>query len=143
MKLSTGLIAFPIEFDNGDKDFIRFNPNDPALSIRMRDFEKKVNDRIAEVSDIKLNADGTPEDVSTIEQFRQIHTIVCDELDVAFGAPVSKVAFKHCSPFAIVGDTYFILLFLEALKPEIEKSIRDAKEKAEAKLNKHIAKYKK
>ena len=42
MKLSTGKIAFPIEFDNGDKDCIYFNPNDPNLSIRLKDFQDKL-----------------------------------------------------------------------------------------------------
>jgi hypothetical protein len=36
MKLSTGKVAFPIEFDNGDKQTIYFNPNDPDLMIRMK-----------------------------------------------------------------------------------------------------------
>ena len=31
MKLSTGKVAFPIEFDNGAKETIYFNPNDPDL----------------------------------------------------------------------------------------------------------------
>ena len=42
MKLSTGKVAFPIEFDNGDKQNIYFNPSDPDLAIRMRDFEKRM-----------------------------------------------------------------------------------------------------
>jgi hypothetical protein len=142
MKLSTGKIAFPIEFDNGDKQNIYFNPNDPDLSIRMRDFEKKVNARISEIDDVKLKADGTPEDIKLIEQFRQIRDIVCEELDVAFGSPISAIVFKHCSPFAIVDGNYFILLFLEAIKPEIEKTLKKSKVEAEKKLEKHIAKYK-
>lgn len=141
MKLGTGKIAFPIEFDNGDKQNIYFNPNDPDLSIRMRDFEKRVNARIAEVDDVKLKADGTPEDLALIEQFRQIRNAVCDELDIAFGSEISATVFKHCSPFAIVDGNYFILLFLEAIKPEIEKTLKKAKAAAETKLNKHVAKY--
>ena len=40
MKLSTGKVAFPIEFDNGAKETIYFNPNDPDLFVRFSNFEK-------------------------------------------------------------------------------------------------------
>ena len=42
MKLNTGKQAFPIEFDNGDVQNIYFNPNDPDLAIRMKDFQRRV-----------------------------------------------------------------------------------------------------
>ncbi len=141
MKLSTGKVAFPIEFDNGDKQNIYFNPSDPDLSIRMKDFEKRVEERTKDFKDIKLSADGTPEDESLIENFREVRNILCDELDIAFGSKISDVVFKHCSPFAIVDGDYFILQFIEAIKPEIEKHIKKANAQAEKKMQKHIAKY--
>ena len=61
MKLSTGKVAFPIEFDNGDKDCIYFNPNDPNLSIRLTDFQDKITERLKEFDDIefvKVNTDN-------------------------------------------------------------------------------------
>ena len=143
MKLSTGKVAFPIEFDNGDKQNIYFNPSDPDLSIRMRDFEKRMNERTAELDDIKLNAEGNPEDVTLIDKMENIRNILCEELDVAFGNKISDVVFKHCSPFAIVDGEYFILQFISAVKPEIEKHVKKANAEAEKKLGKHIAKYKK
>ena len=50
MKLSTGKVAFPIEFDNGDKAVIYFNPNDPDLMIRIKNFNENVSKKIAELS---------------------------------------------------------------------------------------------
>ena len=141
MKLSTGKLAFPIEFDNGDVQNIYFNPNDPDLAIRMKDFQSKVEARTKELEDIKLKNDGTPEDASAIERFREIRNIVCEELDTAFNGDISSVVFKHCSPFAVVNGDYFIMQFIEGIKPEIEKHIRKANADVEKKMQKHIAKY--
>lgn len=143
MKLSTGKIAFPIEFDNGDKDCIYFNPNDPNLSIRLTDFQDKLTARVKELDDMRLNAEGTPEDNSVIENFRKFQNVLFEELDIAFGGEVSAVVFKHCSPFAIVGGEYFIIQFVEAIKPEIEKHIKKANTDVEKKMAKHLNKYRK
>lgn len=141
MKLSTGEIAFPIEFDNGDQQNIYFNPNDPDLAIRMKDFQGKVESRTKDLEDLRLKQDGTPEDVEAIEKFRQIRNILCEELDTAFNGDISAVVFKHCSPFAIVNGDYFIMQFLTAIKPEIEKQVKKANDAAEQKMQKHIAQY--
>lgn len=143
MKLSTGKVAFPIEFDNGDKDCIYFNPNDPNLSIRLTDFQDKITARVKELDDMRLNAEGKPEDNSVIEDFRKFQNVLFEELDIAFGGEVSAVVFKHCSPFAIVDGDYFILQFVEAIKPEIEKHIKKANADVEKKMAKHLNKYKK
>ena len=141
MKLNTGKIAFPIEFDNGDKQNIYFNPNDPNLSIRLKDFQDKVSERMRSLEDIRLNAEGKPEDAEVIEDFRKIQNILCEELDVAFGGEVSAVVFKYCSPFAVVNGDYFLMQFIEAIQPEIEKHIKKATSAVEKKMQKHIAKY--
>lgn len=143
MKLSTGKVAFPIEFDNGDKDCIYFNPNDPNLSIRLIDFQDKITARVKELEDMRLTKEGTPEDDNTIEEFRKFQNVLFEELDVAFGGEVSGVVFKHCSPFAIVDGNYFIMQFVEAIKPEIEKHIKKANANIEKKMAKHIDKYRK
>lgn len=141
MKLSTGKLAFPIEFDNGDVQNIYFNPNDPDLAIRMKDFQSKVEERTKDLEEIKLKNDGTPEDASAIERFREIRNIVCEELDTAFNGDISAVVFKHCSPFAVVNGDYFIMQFIEGIKPEIEKHIKKANADVEKKMQKHIANY--
>ena len=70
-----------------------------------------------------------------------IRNILCEELDAAFNGEVSEVVFKHCSPFAIVNGDYFIMQFLAAIKPEIEKQVRKANSAVEQKMQKHIAQY--
>lgn len=141
MKLNTGKIAFPIEFDNGDVQNIYFNPNDPDLAIRLKDFQKKVETRIKDLEDVRLKPDGTPEDADSIEAFRKIRDILCEELDTAFNGEISAVVFKHCSPFAVVEGDYFVVQFITAITPEIEKHIQNTNDQMEQKMQKHIAQY--
>ena len=141
MKLSTGKIAFPIEFDNGDKDCIYFNPSDPNLSVRLKDFRGKVSERLKKFENIKIDNEGKPQNSELIEDFRNAQNIMCEELDVAFGSEISSIVFKHCSPFAIVNGNYFIIQFIEAIRPEIEKQIKKANADVEKKMAKHLDKY--
>lgn len=143
MKLSTGKVAFPIEFDNGDKQAIYFNPNDPDLMIRMKSLDEKVQDKIKGLDDVELTNEGKPTQISQIEMFEKMQNILKEELDYAFGGSVSDVVFKHCSPFAIVGGEYFVVQFIQAITPEIEKHIKKANADVEKRMAKHIDKYKK
>lgn len=141
MKLSTGKVAFPIEFDNGDKQNIYFNPSDPDLMIRMKNLQEKVSEKIKGIEDVELSNDGSPKQFSQIDAFEKMQNIIKEELDFAFGASVSDVVFKHCSPFAIVGGNYFVIQFIEAITPEIKKHIDKANGDLEKKMQKHIEKY--
>lgn len=143
MKLSTGKVAFPIEFDNGDKVAVYFNPNDPDLMIRMKNLDKKVQEKIEGIGDIELTNEGKPTQISQIETFEKMQNILKSELDYAFGGSVSEVVFKHCSPFAIVEGEYFVVQFIQAITPEIEKHIKKANADIEKRMAKHIDKYKK
>lgn len=142
MKLNTGKVAFPIEFDNGDKEVIYFNPNDPDLMVRMKYFQENVSEKIKNIEDVELSNDGTPIHFSQISAFEKMQKIIKDELDVVFGAPVSCEVFKHCSPFAIVNGEYFVVQFMTAIAPEIEKKIKKANDSIAEKMAKHIDKYK-
>lgn len=166
MKLSTGKVAFPIEFDNGDKDCIYFNPNDPDLATRLVNAKNNIAERMEQIKtdEILLNNEGNIE-VNTISEFLKLEeskkteiiskaeaaaeivnktkNIVFEELDRAFGSSISKVVFKHCSPFAIVNGDYFFVQFIEAIKPEIESQIKKSSEETKSKIEKHIGKYRK
>ena len=141
MKLSTGKIAFPIEFDNGAKETIYINPNDPDLFVRFSNFEKRVEDKLKDIDDFELSADGTPSNEKLLEKFENINKVICEELDVAFASNVSSVVFKYCSPFAIVGGEYFLIQFVQAIRPEIEKHNKKANVELQKKLAKHTDKY--
>jgi hypothetical protein len=144
MKLNTGKVAFPIEFENGtnvEKDVIYFNPNDPDLALRLRKLQESVRQKIGDMSDIELNPDGTPSDASNIETFEKIQKIMFEEIDCAFGGNISSVVFKYCSPFAFVDGEFFLVSFINAIIPEIESHIKKTTEDIEKKMSKHIEKY--
>lgn len=167
MKLSVGKIAFPIEFDNGDKDCIYFNPNDPDLATRLMKAQENIGKKIdgLQADDFNLKKDGSfemPEDIDgyndLAEEQKEIitnraetmskllestKTIICEEIDSAFNGDISSVVFKHCSPLAVVNGEYFILQFLNAITPEIQKQINKTNKDVEKKMSKHIAKYQK
>ena len=167
MKLSTGKVAFPIEFDNGDKDCIYFNPNDPNLASRLMAAKDKISLRIEnmKVEDFELSNTGEIVEVENINDFMQLSeeeartiteraektikiiedtkAVVFEELNSAFDSDISSVVFKHCSPFAVVNGEYFIMQFLSAITPEIQKTINKSNAEVEKKMAKHINKYSK
>ena len=143
MKLKTGLIPFPIEFDNGAKETIYINPNDPDLFVRFSNFEKRVEYKLKDIDDFELSADGTPNNEEFIGKFESINKVICEELDIAFASNVSDIVFKYCSPFAIVGGEYFLIQFVQAIRPEIEKHNKKANADLQKKMAKHTAKYSK
>ena len=165
MKLSTGKVAFPIEFDNGDKDCIYFNPNDPDLATRRMGAKDKISARMESMKfeDFELTNTGEAVEIENIDDFMNLteeqtkaiteraektakivedtKKIVFEELNSAFDSDVSSVVFKHCSPFAVVNGEYFIMQFLMAITPEIQKNINKSNAEVEKKMAKHLNKY--
>ena len=128
MKLSTGKVAFPIEFDNGDKAVIYFNHNDRGIQERIKSFEASIENRIKEIDleKYKSRFEGNiPEiDIDNPEKLLELsddelknlqsrldavneieaeyNKAIKDELDVVFGDKISDVAFRYCQPFDTV-----------------------------------------
>ena len=128
MKLSTGKVAFPIEFDNGDKDVIYFNPNDRGIQERIKTFEASVEKRIKEIDleKYKSRFDGnvpeidlenpekllemSPDELKNLQNRldavneieAEYNKAVRDELDIVFDSKISDVAFRYCQPFDTV-----------------------------------------
>jgi hypothetical protein len=141
MKLKTGRIAFPIEFDNGDKEVIYFNPTDPEFMLRLKKLQSRLSEKAKQITDVELKADGTPVDSNNIELVDKLNQAVKDEIDVAFGSSVSDAIFKYVSPFGIVDGEFYVVLFFEAITPEIEKYVKEAVAKYPQKYEKHVKKY--
>lgn len=129
MKLSTGKVAFPIEFDNGDKEVIYFNPNDREFIKRVMDFEnsieartKKINiDKYKERIEDGVNVNINIDDFSQIEKMSaeeiaslrrkvgaivdidaEYHQALKDELNDIFRCDISAQVFKYCEPMDMV-----------------------------------------
>ena len=129
MKLSTGKVAFPIEFDNGDIETIYFNPSDREFIKRVMDFENSIEKRTKQINiekyksqfDDGININLNIEDFSQIENMsaeeiaslrKKIGAIVDidaeyqqalkDELNDIFNSDVSSQIFKYCEPMDMV-----------------------------------------
>ena len=50
MKLSTGKVAFPLQFDNGDVENIFINPHDTGLQDRIKGFETSIHERLQKIN---------------------------------------------------------------------------------------------
>ena len=167
MKLSTGKVAFPLEFDNGDVEQIMINPHDAKLQERIKGFEKAIQKRMNSIdlekykdaftkntnmSDItfdnlmKMSAeelDKIYSDANTLSELdKEIEKEFCEELDLVFDSDISSKAFKYVPPLAMVESEegepeIYILLVLKALALEIQKYGN----KANARTNKYTEKY--
>lgn len=129
MKLSTGKVAFPIEFDNGDKEVIYFNPRDRGIQDRIKNFEKLVEERTREIdfekykdsieqakkTDINENNidelfDMSKDELKSIESHflalreleNEYNSVIKSEIDKVFDSEISNVVFKYCEPFDVV-----------------------------------------
>ena len=143
IQLSTGKVKIELVFDETEKEYIYFNPNDPDLYVRMVNFQENVENYLKNIEDIELDGNGNPVEESAVEKYKKFRKVLYEELDSAFDSKISSVVFKKCSPFAIVNGDYFLIQFIEAIKPEIEKHIKKANADVEKKMAKHLDKYKK
>ena len=142
INLNTGKQEFVLNFDGEHTEKIYFNPCDPALMVRIRDFSRNSKEQIKELGNVELDEKGNPVGESVAESFKKMLDIIYTELDKAFGSEISATVFKYCSPFAKVGKgDYFFATFIEAIVPEINKRIEESKSNEEKKREKYIGKY--
>lgn len=143
IQLSTGKVKIELIFDNDEKDYIYFNPNDPDLYVRMTQFQKNLENYLKNIEDVELDENGNPKENSAIEKYKNFREKLYEELDKAFDSKISHIVFKKCSPFAIINGDYFIMQFVEGIIPEIQKHQAQATEEAKKKMAKHLEKYRK
>jgi hypothetical protein len=167
MKLSTGRISLPLEFDNGDVEHISINPHDAGLQTRIKNFENSIRERIKKIN-LEKYKDAFVEGVDTskldfaslmemsaeelekitkqtdavAEIDKELEREFCAEIDAVFDADVSSKAFKYVPPLAMVeteeGESeIYILLVMKALAVEIQKYGN----KMNSATNKYTAKY--
>ena len=151
MKLSTGKVAFPLQFDNGDVENIFINPHDAGLQARIKNFENSIKERLqkinlekhkeafvdgVDISNLHFSKlmDMSEEELEKItkqtdalnEIDNELEKEFCAEIDNIFDSDVSSKAFKYVPPLATVTDEngeceICIMLVLKALAIEIQK----------------------
>ena len=169
MKLSTGKIAFPLSFDNGDVENIMINPYDPNLQERLNNFENSIKERLKKINFDKykdsfannVDIDNLDFDklinmseeelakitkqTKTMEKIdKELEKEFCEEIDAIFDSDVSSKAFKYVPPLVMIPDEngedeLYIILVLKALAVEIQKYTK----KRNNATNKYVAKYQK
>ena len=143
IQLSTGKVKIELIFDNDEKDYIYFNPNDPDLYVRMTHFQENLENYLKNIEDVEIDENGNPKENSAIEKYKNFREKLYEELERAFDSKISHIVFKKCSPFAIINGDYFIMQFVEGIIPEIQNHQAQASEEAKKKMAKHLEKYRK
>lgn len=169
MKLSTGNIAFPIEFDNGDKGEIFFNPHDREFVDRIMNFEKSIENRIQKINidkykdrlkvekAVNINLDNIEELMNmTEEQMAEVRenmsaimeidaeyqTALKDEMNDIFKSDVSSVIFKHCEPMdMVVLDDGTSEMFIVHFIKAFAMELKAYTDKVSPAMQKHLGKY--
>lgn len=141
IKLNTGKVAIPIEFDTGDVENIYFNPSDPDFAVRLKKMMANLEKYAEEMQDVKLDEKGEAVNEFFVDKIAEIQEKLMQEIDTAFNSEVSKVAFKHCSPFALINGEYFVVQFFNAITPIIQMHVEKATKETAKRKNKHIGKY--
>nr|DAV57943.1 MAG TPA: hypothetical protein [Caudoviricetes sp.] len=140
--LNKGLQPFDIYFEDIDEhDTIYFNPSDSDLPKRLMQCKDIIAEKQKGIKPYEVDENGIPNTESAIAYMEENSKVICDTLDYAFGNKVSDVIFKHCGAFSIVNGEYYIMLFLNAITPELEKLIKTNTKTAESKANKYLKKY--
>lgn len=138
--LNTGLKEFVLYFEDRDEEArIYFNPSDENLAVRFSEMQDRVNEKLKNLTDIELDENGMPKDLGFVENIKEIETLIRDEIDRAFGNKISDTVFKYCHPMAITKGDYFVVQFMKAISPAIEKINKETSKK----MNKHLEKYRK
>lgn len=171
MKLSTGKVAFPIEFDNGEKANIYINPYDREFVNRILNYEASMKKRIESLKfekyqeqandGIELNIDFdnpeeimkmSPEEINSLKNKIEIVSKIDAELQDAFKeelndifeCDVSSTIFKYCQPLDVVFlDENESELYIVQFVKAFVSELKKYSEKQNSAINKHIGKYKK
>lgn len=141
MKLNTGKVAIPIEFDTGDVENIYFNPSDPDFAVRLKKMMANLEKYAEKMQDIELDEKGEAVNEFFVDKIAEIQEKLMQEIDTAFNSEVSRVVFKHCSPFALINGEYFVVQFFSAITPIIQQHVENATKESAQRKNRHIGKY--
>lgn len=129
---------------NGDKDRVIYvNTSDFNILVRANKVRKTIRDRQS-IEIEEPNADDI-ESISTyLDLMDKENQFYRKQVDYIFNENVSDIVFGNFEPTTQLknGDT-MINVFIEAIIPEIAKSIEKAQKKSEERISKYTAKYNK
>ena len=134
--------------NNDPKRVIRINPRDVNILDRFETAMRELREESASMSDVKVNADGSPAvDADTLEAYtkklNEFNRLINDKLNYIFAADVSSAAFGMQSPLSLVGDEgkFLFEVFLEAALLAVREKIEASADLVDRKSNKYTEKY--
>lgn len=125
---------------SGDKSrIIRVNLTDEALLTRLDKALTRINELVSELRELEKR-----DDLSVFDEIEAIREKVREQLNYAFDYDVSTPVFGGLSPFAESNGELLIFRFLNAIMPEIEKSMDEyvkIREKSDERVKKYTENY--
>lgn len=137
INVSTGLKTYDIaDMDGKILSSFSFNPADVDIVERydkaMAEFESKI-----------INIQNL-ETESVSEKWKKMKELACDMIDEIFNADIASNFFSIMSPFTPTEDGIFFLeVVLTEIGKVIEKEVGARVKKADLRISKHTAKYRK
>lgn len=137
INVSTGLKTYDIADMSGNKlSSFSFNPADVDIVERYEKFMSEFEYKIGNIQSL--------EEESVIEKYKKMKELAYDMIDGIFNADVSSKFFSIMSPFTIMEDgRSFLEVAITAIGKVIENEVGIRVKKADLKISKHTAKYRK
>ena len=76
VQLNTGKVKIELVFDETEKEYIYFNPNDPDLYVRMTLFQENDENYLKNVEDIDIDENGYPVEENAVEKYKKFREVL-------------------------------------------------------------------
>ena len=135
INIDTGRKEVAIIRDGENVGSIFFSPTDPAIVARLTDMQKD----LASIDFSNFDAAIQAEDSDAFaEELKQLDRRIRDQLDYAFGSPVSDTVFGSGFAFALSGGTSYAEQLVTGALKIIRDEAAKAQKAAQARQDKYL-----
>lgn len=137
INFNDGYISMTI--NNDPNRVISFNPSDFGMIDRYYKSVETIEKLTEEISDFKLNSDGTPKEQlgEAAAAVERLSNAIKEQIDFIFNNNVSEVVFGKQSPLSIVGGAPLWERFLLAITPVVEREAKREKRESIKRISKY------
>lgn len=130
-----------IKLNNDDNRIIKFNPADYGILTRAKDAEKTIQDKLADLKDIKVDENGDVDDDTLVEQIKFVDTTIKEQINYIFNAEVADVIFNGASSLTSVKGKFIIESFFETIMPVVTERVKEESNLSQKRVSKYTDKY--
>lgn len=139
LTIDDGMEAVPINNKLGKQiGVFYFRPTDMGMYKRYQEVLSSFADIIKPLENIDIEADGTSNDMDTIEKVQEALYEKCDYL---FGGNFSEAFFGDMHPFSPVGGRFYCEVALEAVGNYISERMKEQTKASEKRIKKYTQKW--